>query len=134
MALESKRSWGYDDDFIELCRAELTLSQHDISSGLVFVAEDAVGIVVGFYMLSKFPRPEMKMLFVSPDVLGQGIGKELVRDALGVARSLGWKNLVIESEPFAASFYEHLGAQLVGTSPSESTGRTLPLYTMKTEE
>ena len=132
MALESKRHWGYDDDFIELCRAELTVSKQDVDAGMVFVAENEIGHVVGFYLLAESPRPELRMLFVSPDVIGHGVGKVLVQDALSIAKSRGWRSLVIESDPFAASFYEHLGAELVGASQSASTGRTLPLYEMRT--
>ena len=134
MALESKRSWGYDDDFIELCRAELTVSKEDVETGMLFVAEDEMGHVLGFYLLAEYPRPELEMLFVSPDAIGRGIGKVLFEDALSIARSRGWSSLVIESDPFAASFYEHLGADLVGASQSVSTGRTLPLYEMRTED
>ena len=134
MALESKRSWGYDDDFIELCRAELTVSKQDVDTGMVFVAENEIGRVVGFYVLAEYPRPELRMLFVSPDLIGRGLGKVLVQDALSVANSRGWSSLVIESDPFAASFYEHLGAELVGAIRSASTGRTLPLYEMRTED
>ncbi len=134
MALESKRSWGYDDDFIELCRAELTVSKEDVETGMLFVAENEIGHVLGFYLLAEYPRPELRMLFVSPDVIGRGIGKVLFQDALSIAKSRGWSNLVIESDPFAASFYEHFGAELVGASQSVSTGRTLPLYEMRTED
>jgi GNAT superfamily N-acetyltransferase len=134
MAMESKRSWGYDDDFIELCRSELTVNEEDVDTGMVFVDENDIGHVVGFYLLAEYPRPELRMLFVSPDVIGRGIGKVLVRDALSIAKSRGWSSLVIESDPFAATFYEHLGAELVGASQSASTGRTLPLYEMGTED
>lgn len=132
LALESKRYWGYDDDFMERCRPELTVVEHDVDRGMVFVAENDVGELVGFYMLGDSPRPELSMLFVSPGAIGQGIGEVLVRDALSVANSRGWESLVIESDPFAASFYEHLGATLVGASRSASTGRTLALYELNT--
>ena len=70
LAVESKRHWGYDDNFIELCRTELTATADDINSGLVFVTEDDSDSVVGFFLLAEFPRPELRMLFVSPDVIG----------------------------------------------------------------
>jgi GNAT superfamily N-acetyltransferase len=133
LALASKRHWGYDDYFIELCRAELSVSEEDVDTDSVFVVEDEIGNVVGFYLLAESPRPELRMLFVSPDVIGRGIGKVLVHDALSVAKSRGRRSLVIESDPFAESFYEHLGAELVGASQSVSTGRTLRLYEMRAE-
>jgi GNAT superfamily N-acetyltransferase len=133
LAVASKRYWGYDDEFMELCRAELMVDEDDVDAGLVVVAEEEIGGLVGFYSLAESPRPELRMLFVAPVAIGRGVGKILMNDALRVARSRGWKALVIESDPFAASFYEHLGAELVGTSLSASTGRTLPLYEIRTE-
>jgi GNAT superfamily N-acetyltransferase len=132
LALESKRSWGYDDEFIELCRGELTVDATDVEAAMVFVAEDEIDGVVGFYALGELPRPELTMLFVSPEAIGHGIGRALLQDALAVARSRGWASLLIESDPFAASFYEHVGAGLVGSSTSPSTGRTLPVYEIET--
>lgn len=133
LALRSKRHWGYDEDFIERCRAELTVPEHDVENGMVFVAEGDVGQVIGFFSLAEQPRPELKMLFVAPDVIGHGVGTALVRHALSVAKSRGWRVLVIESDPFAASFYESLGAELIGTTQAASTGRMLPLYEMRAE-
>jgi len=134
LALESKRYWGYDEAFMELCRPELMVGVDEVERGLVMVAEDEIGDVVGFYMLSDAPRPELSMLFVSPGAIGRGIGKQLILDALGVARSRDWGSLVIESDPFAASFYEHMGAVLIGSTRSASTGRSLSLYELSTAE
>jgi GNAT superfamily N-acetyltransferase len=132
MAVQSKRHWGYDEDFIELCRPELMVTRQEVESGLVFVAEDDIGRILGFYVLCGSPRPELTMLFVAPDEMNGGVGKALFLDGLNVARSCGWSRLVIESDPFAASFYEHLGATLVGSSTSSSTGRVLPVYEVST--
>jgi hypothetical protein len=39
--------------------------------------------------------------------------------------------LLIEADPFAAAFYEHAGARLVGERPSTAIeGRVLPLYAL----
>lgn len=132
MAVESKRHWGYDEEFIELCRPELTVTRQDVESGLVFVAESANGQPLGFYVLCGSPRPELTMLFVSPGEMGDGVGKALFFDALSVASSRGWSSVFIESDPFAAAFYEHLGAALVGSATSSSTGRELPVYEVST--
>jgi len=85
LALESKRYWGYDDNFIERCRAELTVTEEDVNTGLLFVAEDDLNRVAGFFLLSEYPFPELSMLLVSPDDIGCDVGKALFRDALRVA-------------------------------------------------
>ena len=128
LAVASKRHWGYDDEFIELCRTELTVTGDDIGSGLLSVAEDESDTVVGFFLLAEFPQPELRMLFVSPDAMGRGIGRALVHEAVRLASSRGWRSLLIESDPFAEAFYVHMGAELVGSSASHSTGRTLRRY------
>jgi GNAT superfamily N-acetyltransferase len=132
LAVESKRHWGYDEEFIERCRHELTVTGEDVAKGLVRVAVNENGKLLGFSMLRESPRPALDMLFVSPDEIGRGVGEALFHDSLGLARSRGWRSLFIESDPFAASFYEHVGAVLVGSSTSASTGRELPVYEVST--
>ena len=139
LAQESKASWGYDEEFMARCRSELVVDERHVARGLVFVALEGGGDdAVGFYALA--PRSssdgELDMLFVAPAHMGEGVGRALLSHSTREARRRGWSRLFIESDPFAATFYERHGAQLVGTSRSRSTGRDLPLYVMdlSTEE
>jgi GNAT superfamily N-acetyltransferase len=86
--------------------------------------------VLGFYVLRSIDetREELDMLFVDPAFIGRGVGGALMRHAIDVSRDLGASALVIVSDPFAVPFYEHCGGELVGSSISSSTGRTLPVY------
>ena len=45
LCLRSKAVWGYDDAFIEACRAELVLSPDDLTSTSLQVAEDDSGVI-----------------------------------------------------------------------------------------
>jgi hypothetical protein len=54
LALRSKGHWGYDQAFLDACRAELTLTPEDILAQRVTVAERD-GQVVGFYALAGTP-------------------------------------------------------------------------------
>ena len=132
LALRSKQQWGYDDDFMERCQDELTVRAEDAIEQRVFVAEDpAGGAISGFSMLSRSdePDPELAMLFVEPTLMGKGIGAALMRDAMQRVIDRGWSTLRIEADPNAAGFYEHFGAELVGSVASASIpGRELPLY------
>jgi GNAT superfamily N-acetyltransferase len=135
LALESKRFWGYDDEFMARCRSELVVSEEDIASQLVFVAEDEVsGETLGFYALKRLSEEdaELDKLFVAPEHIRLGVGRALMHDAVRVARHFGWSALRIESDPFSAAFYESQGATLVGTATSTSTGRDLPLFELRT--
>lgn len=129
LALDSKRHWGYDDDFMERCRGELTLRATDIETQCVFVARDDSN-VLGFYVLCSLDETsdELDMLFVEPTFLGEGVGGALMQHARILARAGGASVLRIVSDPYAAPFYEHCGGELVGSSISSSTGRSLPVY------
>lgn len=133
LALESKASWGYDEEFMERCRGELVVRECDVDEQLVYVAlEGGCDDAVGFYVLKERGESdgELDMLFVDPSHMGEGVGRSLLVHSQSEARRRGWLTMRIESDPFAASFYERHGAVLVGSSRSPSTGRDLPLYVM----
>lgn len=134
LALRSKRHWGYDDDFMNRCRPQLMVDPDQITRGRVTLAEDeADGGVTGFYALagSSDDDAEISMLFVDPSWIGTGLGAELLKHASLAARHLGWSAVRIEADPFAAPFYEHMGAVRIGVVRSELVaGRTLPLLRM----
>jgi GNAT superfamily N-acetyltransferase len=129
LALASKRHWGYDDDFMERCRTELTGHERDLETNRVFVARDAHR-ALGFYQLLPFDDScvDLDMLFVEPQSIGEGVGGALMRHATMVARGDGALTLRITADPFAVPFYEHFGAVLVGSAIAASTGRSLPVY------
>lgn len=134
LALRSKRHWGYDDAFMQLCKVELTVRPADLASAEVFVARaHDRDEVFGFYVLRTNEGPaELEMLFVEPSHIGEGVGAALMKHALRVASLEGHLTVNIVSDPFAATFYEHLGAYIVGTSTSSSTGRQLKVYQLAT--
>src|ERR1035437_3996847 len=123
LAFESKRSLGYEDEFMQRSRSELVVREEDIVNQRVFVAEGQKGEeALGFYVLKELSEDdaELDMLFVAPEHVREGVGKALMEDAARVARLFGWSVLLIESDPFAAPFYESQGATLVGTAKSKT--------------
>jgi GNAT superfamily N-acetyltransferase len=130
LAFRSKATWGYSQEFMEACRAELAVREASIASGLIFVAEDEGGIA-GFYGLEPLSAGsiELSHCFVEPAAIGTGVGRALLAHALEEARKRGSSLLVIQSDPYAASFYARLGARAVGTRESDSIpGRVLPVF------
>ena len=129
LALRSKGVWGYDRQFLEACRDELTVAPDAVEVRRAAVAVDGSGRAVGFATLEgEPPDGELGMLFVEPDRIGTGVGGILWRDAVRRAASLGFRSLRIEADPGAAPFYEAMGAHVVGTTPSGSIpGRRLPV-------
>ena len=132
LALRSKAHWGYDEAFLEACRrGELTLSPTFVESRPVFVLE-ASGRVVGFYGLQGAPPDaDLAYLFVEPGELRRGYGRWLWEHAVATARQLGYRRLVVESDPNAEAFYRAMGAAIVGERPSAVwPNRMLPLLTL----
>ena len=128
LALSSKGHWGYTEDFLEACRAELTLSPEYILDSLVFVLEEEKR-VVGFYGLRESAGEiELAYLFVEPSAMNRGYGKRLWSHAVESASRLGFKSILIESDPYAEAFYRAMGARRVGeVASSIKPDRKLPL-------
>ncbi len=126
LCVRSKAHWGYDDAFMRLSRASLTVSDADIASGRTLVAADDDRIV-GVARVE--PDGELGMMFVDPPAMGRGAGGALFAAAIAVARRLGARSMPILADPNAAPFYERMGARFVSHAPSDAIpGRTLPLY------
>jgi GNAT superfamily N-acetyltransferase len=133
LALRSKAYWGYDTDFLEAVRAELTFHADDVRTRYLVVAELA-GRVVGFASLDgEPPEGELGNLWVEPEAIGTGVGRRLWEHVVEQARTAGFQTLLIEADPHAEGFYLAMGAQRIGTAPSGSiAGRELPLLRFHT--
>lgn len=128
LALRSKAHWGYTKEFLEACRAELTLSPDYIAASPVFVLEEGKR-TVGFYGLRERENEiELVYLFVEPSAMNRGYGKRLWQHLVETAAKLSPKRISIESDPYAESFYKRMGAKAVGfVSSSVQANRKLPL-------
>jgi len=127
LCFRSKAVWGYDNDFMEACRNELSFGPHELRSTSIAVAEDH-GKTVGLAQVKVVGnKAELLKLFVEPTALRGGIGKALFDWATYTAASMGADHLVIEADPDAAPFYRRMGAEDCGFAPSGSiAGRSLP--------
>ena len=130
LALRSKAYWGYSFDFMESCRDELTYTADQVESpASIFMIAELGGKSVGFYALEELSsgKLDLKALFVDPDHIGTGIGHALMTHARDVAARTGATHIVVQSDPHARAFYEHIGAVHVGEEESDSiAGRYLP--------
>ncbi len=132
LALRSKAHWGYSDAFMRQCAPELSYTAPQIDCGeQYFYLCERDRSVLGFYALSQLSAAELELeaMFVAPEAIGQGLGRRLMAHAIEKAKSKGFETILIQSDPNAAPFYEKMGAQLIGKSPSETIpGRFLPSY------
>ncbi len=128
IALEAKRHWGYPEHWIKHWEADLTITAEFIRDNHVYVAEGE-GEVRGFYALCvDGDEAELEHMWVTPDSIGTGIGKELFLDAMERAAALEVRGVEISADPNAAGFYERMGAKQIGEvdSPIDGQPRKLP--------
>lgn len=129
LAIESKASWGYSPEEMEIFEEELTLTQSYLDN----MADAQVAIrnnqVVGYYTvrLHELDAPELDHLFVSASRLHQGIGSKLLASSLQFAEHSGAETLMVVSDPNAEGFYKRHGAIKKGNHASSIAGRTIPI-------
>lgn len=130
IAFRSKAHWGYDAEFMEACRDELTVRPADLDRFHVFVLERDHAIAGFGAVAPGDPEAELWWLFVEPAAIGSGAGRALWHHAVDLARELDARTLRIESDPNAEGFYLAMGATRAGEAPSQSIpGRNIPLLT-----
>ncbi|KPV57406.1 N-acetylglutamate synthase [Paenibacillus sp. A3] len=135
LSFRSKAYWGYDPQFMEACREDLTLRPEHMRSSVVYLLETDGGEIAGFYSLrppgsdgSSDAEAELDSLFIAPEYIGLGYGKRLWSHMLATAAELRLPRIRIHSDPYAEAFYTKMGA--VRIDEIESTvfpDRKLPL-------
>jgi GNAT superfamily N-acetyltransferase len=130
--MKSKAHWGYDDDFMDQCRDELTITRERIGRERIRVAE-VDNEVAGFAsMRVSVGMAEICDLFVHPRYINTGVGQYLINDGLLYACRHGIPLVHVEADPNATAFYTRQGFTQCGEVPSGSIpGRKLPLMEMR---
>jgi ribosomal protein S18 acetylase RimI-like enzyme len=129
LAMRSKAHWGYDARFMELCRAELTMTAARMSEEEIVVAGGAERGLAGFASFMRGPDGTVEVMncFVEPALIGTGIGHALMTELIARARTMGIAVMMVDSDPQAEGFYRRHGFRRVGEAPSGSIpGRSLP--------
>jgi len=88
----------------------------------LWVAVDAEDSPLGFIGLNE---NHVEMLFIEPDLRGNGIGRALLDHARSSRNQLSVD--VNEQNPEAMGFYLHCGFVQTGRSPLDGEGRPFPL-------
>jgi ribosomal protein S18 acetylase RimI-like enzyme len=127
LATRAKAHWGYDADFMVRVVDAMTLAPADIVAHEVWVLEDASGRVVGFHRVIPGDPAEVEDMWVEPDAMGNGHGRSLLEHAMAIARASGATALELDADPNAVGFYERMGMERIGETPSTLIpGRALP--------
>jgi GNAT superfamily N-acetyltransferase len=132
LCLRSKAVWGYDDAFMQACRAELTLSPADFARSSLQVAVEGDVVTGVVQVVVDGENANLAKLFIAPSTIRGGVGRALFDWAAKDARERGARWLWIEADPDAAGFYRRMGAVDDGVAASGSIpGRVLPRLKLK---
>ena len=131
LCFRSKAAWGYDAEFMEACRGELSFDPRDLELTSIAVAEHD-GRPLGVVQVEVTGDDAVLLkLFVEPCLRRRGIGRALFVWAVDVSKRTAATRLITEADPDAAPFYRRMGAYDIGQAPSGSIpGRMLPKLAM----
>jgi len=114
IAMISKSFWGYTKEQLDTWVDDLTVSKNLIleTHTFNFLVEDKI---VGFYILNQPQNNncELEMLFVLPNFIGKGIGKQLLQHAFKKAKNLKVKTVTLLADPNAVAFYTSQGFKII---------------------
>ncbi|EJQ10037.1 N-acetyltransferase [Bacillus cereus] len=126
LALHSKATWNYSEEFILACKEDLTITEEYIKNNFVYVLEND-NTKIGFFSFLRNDNA-LDFLYMHPSYKGKGYGKILWEFVIEQAEGIGMKSFTIDSDPNAKGFYLKMGAKLIGETPSTVfKDRLLPL-------
>lgn len=123
--------YGWDGTFeafvAELCAA--FVRQHDPRHERAWIAERAGGIVGSVFIVRHSDSvAKLRMLYVEPAARGLGIGRHLVDEGIGFARTSGYRTLILWTNDIltaARHIYESAGFRLIAQERHHSFGKDL---------
>ena len=127
IAIKSEAYWGYDPDFMDSFRSIYSVTEKFIDENPTYVAEED-GNILGFYGVSGGgDGVELEYLYVSPEYIGNEIGKLLWDHMDKYCRESNVDRIILVTSPQAVGFYTKQGAVQVGEVESlVRKGRMVP--------
>lgn len=139
ISFNSKGVWNYPQEYFEIWKDELTISEEYIRDNVVFKCLDDQGEIIGYYSLVHFHEDLqlskitiakgdwLEHMFIEPQRIKQGIGSNLVTHLKEYCRTYNIKELSVLSDPNVKDFYEKQGFTFIKEYPSTIEDRTTPL-------
>lgn len=126
ISLASKRYWGYPDDWLEHWKDELTVTKKQLREQYVLLAENEAQVIGFIAIAQNEDHYEILHLWISPEHIGKGCGRSLLRSALNTYCQ-AVQPVMVTADPNAEAFYRKEGFQTVGRVASYPPGRMLPV-------
>ncbi len=139
ISFASKRYWDYPEEYFEIWKDELTITSGYIDKNIVYAVQWDEQIIAYFSIV--FVPEDMQTkhvlvqkgwwlehMFVLPEYIGKGIGRQMVRHMLKICGQKHIGKLNVFADPFAKGFYEKTGFNYVGEYPSGIAERTVCLF------
>ena len=124
--------WDQPPGHLEEARELMGLSAEDLRRDDAWVVL-VDGAVAGFYRLSRTGESaEIEEFHLEPPMIGRGIGRRMFEHASERARSISARWLVWSTDSNSLGFYQRMGGEMTGTSPSGIAGEK-PLTRMRLE-
>ena len=127
IAISSKAYWGYPLQQVRDWADKGDFTPERLRELIVFVAEGNEQVVGWFSLIPRGNLWWLEDLWIEPEWIGRGVGKQLFRHAADYAAGHGATRLEWEAEPNAVGFYERMGGTYVRESAATEWGRTLPV-------
>jgi ribosomal protein S18 acetylase RimI-like enzyme len=133
IALSAKAHWGYSARWMEIWKPQLTFGPDYFQENESSVAIEGKKLIAFYTLQGKNGNAWIANLWVLPEYIGKGVGKQLFLHVMSRARELGYKTLQLDSDPNAVGFYEKMGMHRIGERHSEVEGqpRILPVMAME---
>ncbi|HXQ38975.1 MAG TPA: GNAT family N-acetyltransferase [Anaerolineales bacterium] len=132
IALSAKAHWGYPERWMEIWTPQLTFKPEYFEKNESWVAVLRNRPIAFYSLQEKDGIAWIENLWVLPEYIGQGVGRQLFLDAISRACQMGFKAVQLEADPNAVGFYEKMGMHKIGErySEVESEPRILPTMGM----
>lgn len=141
LSFESKRHWGYPQEYFETWKNELTITSEYIHKNDVFVCEEK-SKTLGYYSIVELTNDVefagiiiekgywLEHMFILPVYFGRGIGTSLFAHLRKRCEMRGFAELKILADPHSIGFYLKMGCKYQREYPSSIPGRTTPLLSL----
>jgi len=129
IAISAKQNWGYPEHWMQIWIPQLTFTPEYFEMNPSWVAEQDKTPIAFYTLLDRDAKAWLENMWILPEFIGRGVGKQIFEHALSQARERGWKSLQLEADPNAAGFYEKMGMRKIGETSYELDGqpRILPI-------